>query len=771
MPCRASLGRRLRPSGSRSGLLPPDTSDTVAIAPMVCCNTAMRIAVVGAELEENLAVRYIRSALVSEGHQVFQVDFNSADETEAAARTLVASAPDIIAMSMVFTSRAREFLALATRARTFGYSGHIIVGGHFAALNHEALLRDAPAIDSVGLGEGEPILCNLACRLNDLDQVPGLVWRAADGRMVRNPTQAQLADFGRWPWPARRWPRDSYLGLPIVNMLGSRGCSHACAFCSIAAWHRFCGGPRHRLREVDDIADEIASLYADGVRIFNFHDDNFLLRHRGARLARILALRDALDSRRVGRIGLAIKARPDEVDLEILTLLQSMGLFRVFLGIEAGTAKSLRALGRGQTIGQNERAVDLVNGLGLHMCFNLLLLNPDSTLEDMAANVSFLHRRPDNPMNFCRTEIYAGTPLERQLRREGRLLGDYFGYDYRIADGRAELACRLTYDLFRVRNYGWDCLHHRVMDVDYESTLLDHFYPQANNARLTAKVKSFVRRANLNTCDYLEEVIAKATMGLDEPSYTQAVEELSRRMRADEARLANEADHLLDQIRTRAARTPLRSIGPERTQPASRSRNVVAAAGLAASIAVAGYVHADGGKMAPAVDPANAKPEAAPPHEPKASSAPSWHMHEMAPARPDPSSQPSQAPPPAPNSGKGKDVSLYDKIVQKLLKTAVRCLRQPGPLQLQVTLDKKGRVAEVEVQSPQENAPQIAAAVRRLSFKAGGPFAGKPFELSFTRDEVRAQLLLLQEKPAKPRRTHNNECIPYRPRPQLPPDY
>jgi len=53
----------------------------------------MRIAVVGAELEENLAVRYIRAALVTEGHQVFQVDFNGAEDTEAAARTLVAGGP------------------------------------------------------------------------------------------------------------------------------------------------------------------------------------------------------------------------------------------------------------------------------------------------------------------------------------------------------------------------------------------------------------------------------------------------------------------------------------------------------------------------------------------------------------------------------------------------------------------------------------------------------------------------------------------------------
>jgi len=42
----------------------------------------------------------------------------------------------------------------------------------------------------------------------------------------------------------------------------------------------------------------------------------------------------------------------------------------------------------------------------------MLLLNPDSTLEDFRANVAFLRGHCGNPMNFCRTEIYAGTPLE-----------------------------------------------------------------------------------------------------------------------------------------------------------------------------------------------------------------------------------------------------------------------------------------------------------------------------------------------------------------------
>jgi anaerobic magnesium-protoporphyrin IX monomethyl ester cyclase len=712
----------------------------------------MRIAIVGAELEENLAIRYIRAALVGEGHQVFQVDFNCAADREAAARAVVAGAPDIVGLSMVFTARAREFVALAARVRQLGYVGHIIAGGHFAALNAESLLRDVPAIDSVGLGEGEAIVCQLARHLDERMRVAGLVWRAADGRIVRNPTPATSAALAGLPWPIRRCPPDSYLGLPIVNLLSSRGCSHACAFCSIVAWHHFCGGPRHRVRAVDDVADEMAALYADGVRIFNFHDDNFLLRERGSALARIRALRDALAERRLGRIAFAIKARPDEVEEERFALLKSMGLFRVFLGIEAGTAASLRALGRGQTLDENERAIDVVNGLGLHMCFNLLLLNPDSTLEDLAGNVAFLRRRPENPRNFCRTEIYAGTPLERKLRREGRLDGDYFGYDYRIADPRADLACNLMYDVFHPRNYG-DCLHHKVMAVDYENTLLGHFNPRPAHLRLTVRVKAFVRQANLNSCDYLDEVVARAAEGLPGSRYEEAVAGLDRRMRRDEARLVRAADRLLAEIRAQAEQAGR----ARRATPLARSRSMVAAAGLAASLAVAGYAHAD---VAPADDdPRPAKPPAA--QAPAPSEPPiHWQDCEMAPARPRPPHRP-VPPPAAPHTDKAKEAELRSKVTQAVLRAAVRHLPLPVALHLQVTLDKQGRVGAAVVETPQEQGKKIETAVLRLSFKSAGRLAGAPIDLSFTVDEVRTQMALKRKPPGKPR-THPNERVPPR---------
>lgn len=558
----------------------------------------MRIALVGAECEENLALRYIQAALEQAGHTVALIPFNSRRSLDAAAGELARSQAAVAGFSMVFTYRAREFADLARRSRELGYAGYIVAGGHFAALNAENLLRDVAAIDAVAVGEGEGILCALADRLGRPEGVAGLIWRGPTGSAVRNPPAAAPLDIDRLARPTHLSPPDTYLGLPIANVLSSRGCTHACAFCSIAAWHRHCGAPRFRLRRPECVADELADLYRRGYRIFNFHDDNFVLQSPRDMSRRVDLLQDALRARGVGRIAFAIKSRPDRIDRDLFAQLKAMGLFRVFVGIEAGTATSLRQLGRRQTPDDNARALKVLNRLGLHVCFNLLLLNPDSTLADFLANVDFLRAHARNPMNYCRTEIYAGTPLEAELRRTGRLRGSYWGYDYRIRDPRAQAAFELMAATLFERHHGDDNVHHLAMRLDYERQLLGHFFHCP--PELARRVRTFVRRVNLRSCDLLDALGRQAAQGFASPAERQEfVAEFRRRVQALNAADREAGMRMLWHLRAAAQR----SAAPDVLLPRS-----AVAAGLAAALllggAPAGGAAPDANDAAPAAQSA-----------------------------------------------------------------------------------------------------------------------------------------------------------------------
>ncbi len=270
----------------------------------------MNVALIGAELEENLGLRYIASSLEARGHQVAIVPFNFAQDAERAVRETIALAPDIAGLSMVFTSRGREFCDLAAQLREAGFRGHLIAGGLFASFNCEKLLREFPAFDSVALGEGEELMCLLANRPDRLDTVPGLCYRGSDGRPSINPAVGNPDKLDELPWP-KRTTFHSYFDKPIASVLTSRGCWRDCAFCSINAWSDRSGGKKFRTRGVDNIVEEVADLYhRHGVRIYNFQDDNFFLPNAERAVERFAAIRDGLADAGVTGIAMAVKARP-----------------------------------------------------------------------------------------------------------------------------------------------------------------------------------------------------------------------------------------------------------------------------------------------------------------------------------------------------------------------------------------------------------------------------------------------------------------------------
>ena len=114
---------------------------------------------------------------------------------------------------MVFTSRAKEFCNLAETLRDKSFNGHINAGGHFAALNCRQLLEDFPAFDSIALGEGEEIICQLADGLKHFHEVPGICYRKMNGTVHTNRSKGNPENLDALPFPKRTTFHD-YFGKP-----------------------------------------------------------------------------------------------------------------------------------------------------------------------------------------------------------------------------------------------------------------------------------------------------------------------------------------------------------------------------------------------------------------------------------------------------------------------------------------------------------------------------------------------------------------------------
>lgn len=489
----------------------------------------MKVALVGAELEENLGLRYMVSALEHRGHQAEIIPFNSERDIPQTLRQVTAFDPQITGLSMVFTSRAREFCRLAQALRDEGYHGHLIAGGHFASLNCERLLQDFPAFDSVALGEGEELICTLADQLEQISQISGLCYRQSSGSVAINPSTGNPDNLDALPFPHRSTFHE-YFDKPIASILSSRGCWRNCAFCSINAWYKQGGGRRFRIRSVENIVAEMRELYFRyGIRIFNFQDDNFFLPNPAKALQRFETLRDRLRQEGVERIAIAVKARPDSITYDSIRVLDDLGLFRVFLGVENASEHGLRNLNRKCTLDQILNALQILNDFDVHLAYNILMFEPDTILDDILINLRFIERHMENPFNFCRAEAYAGTGLEEKLRAEGRLLGDYFGFDYRLKDPRSEAFHQIANYAFFDRNFSDFGLHYFNMQVDFYFQLLRRFHPEVLSQTLRGAVRSFIKQTNLDTYQCLCQIYDFVTVV--DPSDQVAIRDFARKLR------------------------------------------------------------------------------------------------------------------------------------------------------------------------------------------------------------------------------------------------
>lgn len=526
----------------------------------------MKIALVGAELEENLGLRYMASSLEARGHETEIVAFNSEADLDSVVEKVRDSEPEITGLSMVFTSRAREFCRLAEALRADGYGGRVLAGGHFASLNCERLLRDFPAFDLVALGEGEELICDLADRPDRTAEIPGLCHRGEDGAPRVNPSRGNPDRLDALPFP-KRTTFHEYFGKPIASILSSRGCWRNCAFCSINAWYKQGGGKRFRIRSVENLVAEIEGLYFDhGVRIFNFQDDNFFLPNREKAVRRFAELRDALHRAGIEDLAIAVKARPDSITRESIEILDELGLFRVFLGVENASENGLRHLNRRCEYGQALEALEILNDFDVHIAFNLLMFEPHTILDDILVNLRFIERHVENPFNFCRAEAYAGTGLEETLVAEGRLLGDYFGFDYRILDPASEAFHQIANYAFFDRNFSDFGLHYFNMQVDFYFQLLRRFYPQLLTQTLRAAVRNFIKRTNLDTYGHLCRIydFVADTGGRDHLASRAFAREMREHIDACGRELHVEGERLIDWL------TGTWEAGDRRAGPAPR---------------------------------------------------------------------------------------------------------------------------------------------------------------------------------------------------------
>ena len=108
----------------------------------------------------------------------------------------------------------------------------------------------------------------------DWSGIAGLWWKDTDGTVIKNTERASTKDLTAYPWPDRSRSRFKDYYLPgtkqpmVTTAITSRGCPHSCPFCLTYK-------KQYRIREIDDILDEMEHCVSLGITETHFIDDLF----------------------------------------------------------------------------------------------------------------------------------------------------------------------------------------------------------------------------------------------------------------------------------------------------------------------------------------------------------------------------------------------------------------------------------------------------------------------------------------------------------------
>jgi radical SAM superfamily enzyme YgiQ (UPF0313 family) len=309
-----------------------------------------------------LHLGYLAAVLLPYGFGVRIVDMRI-DEIglEGIGRIVQDDQPAIVGISTT-TASYLPGLTIAKRVKELCPSTFVIMGGCHVTFMAQECLAENPHVDAVVRGEGELALVELALARKQhgaLQHIAGLSYRDKDeNRVIHNPPRPFISDLDSLPWPARQ-----LMSLPSYTSGGalftSRGCPHACIFCSASAM----SGKRYRTRSPRQVVDEMEYLVRNhALRYLTILDDTFT------------ALPNRLTTpvcQEIVRRGLPItfdcESRVDVLTPELCDTLARAGCVAIQFGVESGSQAVLDASHKGITLEQARNAVRWAKAAGIQL--------------------------------------------------------------------------------------------------------------------------------------------------------------------------------------------------------------------------------------------------------------------------------------------------------------------------------------------------------------------------------------------------------------------
>ena len=391
----------------------------------------MRVTLINAQVLDGnnvvppLGLMYVAAVLEKAGHavQIYDAD----PEYQA---TIISEIkdfnPDLIGLSFLTVGYQRAFNFLKIMKAAMPDKKYCSGGVHTSVKPKETL--EAFDLDFIVVGEGEDTMIEVCERLGsgkDLTNVNGVMYRK-DGEIVVNEGREMIKDLDTIPFPARHLiDMKPYLKPPGIirghadsnqtTIVTSRGCPFQCIYCGS---HNIFGRKTRR-RSVKNVVDEIEHLHKNfGITGIYYCDDTFTLSPKWVK-----EYCEELKKRKLD-IKWAGQSRVDQTDINLMKLMKESGLVQLDFGVESGSEKILKVLGKGgagDRKSQIKQSFKLCKELDIRTLATFIIGSPEETKEDIDESFQVAKDIDADYTAFYFLTPYPGTAIYEMAIEKGWL--------------------------------------------------------------------------------------------------------------------------------------------------------------------------------------------------------------------------------------------------------------------------------------------------------------------------------------------------------------
>ena len=315
--------------------------------------------------------------------------------------------PDFIGVTMVTAGR-NEGYKVINLLKSKGYS--IVIGGPHISMLKSKVLEECNADFAIKC-EGEKPLFELISG-KKLEDIKNLIYRKG-GKIIENPDRPFIQNLNALPWPKHEMTELQKYRGGGVSIVTSRGCPYRCVYCSASLGM----GKGYRARSPKNVIAEIKYWNDKGSKYFHIVDDNFTLDK-----ARVIKLCDFIQKNNIKATFACDGVRADRVDYEVLKRMKESGFKYLSFGVEGGNNKVLKAIKKGETIEQIEKAIKDSIELGFQVYLFFLVGSPKETVKDVEDSIKLALKYPIAGANFYNLVPFPGTELFDYVKKKGNFL-------------------------------------------------------------------------------------------------------------------------------------------------------------------------------------------------------------------------------------------------------------------------------------------------------------------------------------------------------------